>query len=326
MTQSHRIFIDWGTTNFRAYLVGERGEILDVRESDAGIKRAAGSFEDVLRANTDAWIKTYPIAAIVCAGMIGGDLGWLDVKMVPCPANLLEISRHLHCVPISSLPRIFIVPGVYVDGTSENTGMMRGEEVLLFGSLDLEKADSGRFCFPGTHSKWIHVENSTIQSIETCMTGETFALLRTMSVLSRSLDGWDGEIDEASFLLGVQSSRSRPNPLQSAFAVRSAYVQGKSTDAPSRGSYLSGVLIGAEIGGFANHADWPVTKLTVVCERRLAHLYQTAAQTFGVDVEVLEHRRAFVAGATAIFENWLLTQPDKQGYRSSDARTAKGFP
>ena len=44
---------------------------------------------------------------------------------------------------------------------------------------------AGLVCFPGTHSKWIHLSDRTIVSFITCMTGEVFAVLRKCTILAR---------------------------------------------------------------------------------------------------------------------------------------------
>ena len=167
------------------------------------------------------------------------------------PGRRPELARRLHPISVPGLPPLHIVPGVCCAGVNGAIGMMRGEEVLLFGCLSLRGVDQGRFCFPGTHSKWVTVRDRAICAIETCMTGETFALFRMHSVLSRSMEGWNGDISEVDFLAGVEASRIVPNPLRSAFSVRAQHLLGRLPTAAARSSYLSGLLIGAEVASFA---------------------------------------------------------------------------
>ena len=68
---------------------------------------------------------------------------------------------------------------------------MRGEETQAIGWLaqDAERR-KGRhvICHPGTHAKWVLVENGRIVRFITAMTGELFAVLTRHSVL-RSDEG-----------------------------------------------------------------------------------------------------------------------------------------
>jgi 2-dehydro-3-deoxygalactonokinase len=303
MRMGHMIFVDWGTTSFRAYLVGPNGSVLEVKASDKGVKASAGRFEEVLQAHVEPWFRHYPVSTILCAGMVGSDLGWRAVSMIACPADVAALALKLCPLTVVGLPRTLIVPGISCTDSDGSIGMMRGEEVLLFGSLAVRNIDCGRFCFPGTHSKWVTVSSGAVRSIRTCMTGECFALLRTHSVLARSLEEWSGEVCEESFLNGVSTARQVRNPLQSAFAVRALHVHGHLTSAEARASYLSGILIGTEVAGLT--ADWPEHDrlLTVVCEPRLAALYEAACRSFAIDVTVLEEMRCFVAGGAAILRS-----------------------
>jgi 2-dehydro-3-deoxygalactonokinase len=301
----HTVFVDWGTTNFRAYLVADENTVVAAKSTAQGVRSIADRFEHVLGAHVRPWMQTHDITRICCAGMIGGDLGWHNVSLVPCPATIQDVAENIFSFDVSGLPEILIVPGLCSFGANERASMMRGEEVLLFGSLVSRDLAHGRFCFPGTHSKWVAVRDGAVRAIQTSMTGECFALLRTQSVLSHSLEGWSGEVSEDEFLIGVSTARTVRNPLQSAFSVRALHIQGRLVSAAARGSYLSGLLIGAEIAGIA--ADWEEGSrvLTIVCEPRLAGLYGLACRTFDIDVILLDESQCFVAGGSAILRRQL---------------------
>src|SRR5206468_2208504 len=49
--------------------------------------------------------------------------------------------------------------------------------------------DGTRICHPGTHNKWIRLEDGRIASFRTVMTGELFSLLKEHSILADLLGG-----------------------------------------------------------------------------------------------------------------------------------------
>ena len=58
---------------------------------------------------------------------------------------------------------------------------MRGEETQILGALHLEPTLASRpsslLCLPGTHTKWVLLDEGTVQEFLTATTGELFALL-----------------------------------------------------------------------------------------------------------------------------------------------------
>jgi 2-dehydro-3-deoxygalactonokinase len=146
----------------------------------------------------------------------------------------------------------------------------------------------------------VSVRDGAVHGIDTVMTGECFALLKERSVLARSLDGWAGDIRTDDFLRGVAVARKVRNPLQSAFSVRALDVLGGLPGAEARGSYLSGLLIGAEVAGMAETWGSDASPVTLVGEPRLAVLYRLACRSFGLEATALDESDCFVAGASVI--------------------------
>lgn len=294
------VFVDWGTTNFRAYLVDPRGTVLASRSSGDGVKTSAGRHAEILRSHIQDWLDEGDLDAVACAGTIGSELGWQDVAMVPAPAGLGDVARGLHALSVPAFPPVWIIPGVCQRDDPDRPGMMRGEEVILFGCLAVRGVESGLFCFPGTHSKWVTVEGGRVRDIQTVMTGECFELLRSGSVLARSLSGWSGEIAEAWFARGVDMASDVANPLQSAFFVRALHVQGRLPTPQARASLLSGLLIGAEIKGMAAGRAPGSGPVTIVAATALGGLYAQACHAFGVETVAMDDDACFVAGARAV--------------------------
>jgi 2-dehydro-3-deoxygalactonokinase len=299
---SYTVFVDWGTTNFRAYLVSRSGQVVASRSAAEGVKNATGRHPDILRSHVQGWMDAYGIKAIVCAGTIGSELGWQEVAMIGAPAGLRDVALGLHALGVPGLPPIWIIPGVCQRDIPDRPGMMRGEEVILFGCLARLGVDAGLFCFPGTHSKWVTVRDGSVHDIQTVMTGECFELLRTGSVLARSLSGWSGDIVDDWFARGLHTSADVVNPLQSAFFVRALHVQGRLPTPEARASYLSGLLIGAEVRGMASDRTPGAGHVTIVAPARLARLYAQACGVFGIGCVEIDDEACFVAGARAVLD------------------------
>jgi 2-dehydro-3-deoxygalactonokinase len=78
------------------------------------------------------------------------------------------------------------------------------------------------------------------------MTGEFYALLRSHSILARTLPDIDGALDEAAFAQGLVHARKAGNLLRAAFSARTMSLFGRMPEA-ALPSYLSGLVIGEEM-------------------------------------------------------------------------------
>ena len=86
--------------------------------------------------------------------------------------------------------------------------LLRGEETQILGALNLEdRLRQGRWvlCLPGTHTKWVVVEDGRVREFFTAPTGELFALLRDRSVLVRKPQGVGDQHDAGTFKKGLTS-------------------------------------------------------------------------------------------------------------------------
>ncbi len=73
-----------------------------------------------------------------------------------------------------------IIPGLRCAGLTGAPDVMRGEETQVLGWLAQHPdRQQGRHlvCHPGTHAKWVVVEDGRIVRFVTAMTGEMFAVL-----------------------------------------------------------------------------------------------------------------------------------------------------
>ena len=244
MTAIACIVADWGTTNLRAWALDAGGSLVEQRGGNQGLLAVQGGrFAEALAQVCGSWFS--PGVPVLLSGMVGSKLGWSEVPYLAAPVALDELSRNLYQVE-SSLPVVVrIVPGVKLED-AEQPDVIRGEETQILGALQILGIRDGVFVLPGTHSKWALVEAGRLTSFRTYMTGEVFGLLRGSGTLSQLMQG-EGQ-DEAAFAEGVTrgASADAGGLLHRLFSVRTLGLLDKMPRS-SLASYLSGLLIGAEV-------------------------------------------------------------------------------
>ena len=235
------VAVDWGTSSLRGALIDDAGRVLDERQAPRGILGVpAGGFRAVFDALFGDWMAT-PGRRCLISGMAGSKQGWIEAPYCACPADASVLARHVMAVEPG---RIAMVPGL----TATHEGVpdvMRGEEIQIFGALQLTGLGEGLFVLPGTHNKWVQVQGGRVLGFRTVMTGEFYALLSQHSILSRTLDA-AAELDADAFRQGVARSRQGGGLLHNAFGARTLGLFDRLTPA-QLASYLSGLLIGEEL-------------------------------------------------------------------------------
>ena len=272
--------IDWGTTSFRAYRLDPAGRIVDSRSAPAGILSVeGGNFAAVLEQQAGDWVAAGE-TPVVMSGMIGSRQGWLEVPYATCPAGLGEIAAGMRKVA-RARGEVWIAPGLTCRDDAGVPDVIRGEETQILGVLDQLGAGRHTICLPGTHSKWVEVENGKIMHFSTHMTGEAFAVFRAHSILGRMMK--DGVTDRNAFADGVRRSADAGGMLHHLFGVRSRALFGELQETASA-SYLSGLLVGHEIhaaglGGRSVH---------LLCTPQLADVYRQALDVLGLKSSTLD--------------------------------------
>ena len=216
--------IDWGSSALRGALLDAEGGVLEERSAARGLLTIEpGGFPAVFVAHFGDWLRA-PDVRCLMAGMVGSRQGWVEAPYCACPAGLDQLAAHLAGVP----------------------DVMRGEEIKVFGALELLGLESAEILMPGTHSKWASVARGRIQRFATAMSGELYALLRRRSILARTLPDADDGFDADAFDRGLDRSFGGQGLLQTAFSVRTLALFERLP--PSAGpSYLSGLVIGEEL-------------------------------------------------------------------------------
>ena len=303
MTQSpqHYVAVDWGTTSFRAYLVDVNGLVLDRVANTNGILSVEhGMFATALLQPLRPWLDRFGPLAVVMSGMIGSRQGWVEIPYVATPATLGDILRAVRSIDVDGLASVHIAPGVMTRDQAGLSDVMRGEETQVFGAMALTGFADAVFVLPGTHSKWVTVENGAITRFQTYMTGEIYAVLSQHSILGRLMPAAapaSGAISDG-FRRGLDViAKHGGGPgglLNRLFSVR---TNGLFADLPGEQlpDYLSGLLIGAEVvEGSVSDAT-----VSIIATPALAARYVMACKAFGVPARTVAED-CVVAGLAAI--------------------------
>ena len=273
------IAIDWGTSSFRAVELDTDGRVLRRREGPWGILSVTNNaFAETLTQHLGEWLEDSTAPILMC-GMIGSRQGWAEAPYVEAPADLETLASQLMMIEDADRG-IHIVPGVQIR-QGDFYDVMRGEETQIFGALTGLAIDQGCFVLPGTHSKWVHVQNGRIVGFDTYMTGEVFDVAHRHTILGRLMT--EAEEHETAYTSGVEDGAREGDPgalLSRLFQVRTAGLFGRFPSSALR-DYLSGLLIGAEVKSAAFKRDGSLyvigqSALAVRYERALAHLGQSA--------------------------------------------------
>lgn len=285
------IAVDWGTTNRRAYLIDGAGKRGDEFEDGNGILSVPkDGFPEAVAEIRDR-LGDKPM---LMAGMIGSNRGWVEVPYVSCPAGLDNLAEGLAWPEAG---RTAIVPGVsYL--TSSRADVMRGEEVQILGAVESRMVPRDCLvCHPGTHNKWIHVDDGRIVTFRTVMTGELFSLLKKHSILSDLLSR---EVDaDQAFRDGIRAGLSSGGLTSDLFSVRAGVLLGRAR-AEDAASFTSGLLIGADLrAGIAIAAD---AEIIVMGRPELTRLYVAGLEEAGKSSREIDGDDAFLAGIIQITE------------------------
>lgn len=289
--------IDWGTSNRRTYVLSESGELVRRHEDEAGILSVNGDFEGALR--TLLQRLEIESADVVLSGMVGSRNGWEQVPYQPTGRPLNDLPGLLHEVR-TGLPKVRcrIVPGYSFIDAHGMPDVMRGEETQVLGALQLS-ASNGWFLLPGTHSKWVRIEDGSIAEFFTFMTGELYALLTQHGTLAKIVD--DQESVPEAFAAGLQASR-HGSFTHNAFCCRALVVTDRMPAAHSA-SYLSGLLIGTELFDILRRAPEGLSSpVQVVGSPGLSARYLSALELLGIETRAWQPDSVYVAALRTIFD------------------------
>jgi 2-dehydro-3-deoxygalactonokinase len=286
------IAVDWGTTSLRAWLMSDGGEIISARRRAKGLLSIAdlpaaersAEYERIFIDLCDDWLREHPALPTIACGMVGSTEGWADAGYRTVPADL-TFDTHALTEIRHAQGSLHLVPGLRVASHGDVPGdLLRGEESQLVGALELVQPGPlpQTFVLPGTHTKWVRVENGAVQSFTTVMTGEIFGLLLRHGLLARTAAG--GGTDDHAFDRGLRATADR-GLLAELFGAR-ALVLDRLLDPTSVSDYLSGVLIADEVRHqlprYGTGGDVIVCGAPDLCNR-----YARALQRAGTDPRIV---------------------------------------
>lgn len=286
------IAIDWGTSSFRLWAISGGGQVVSRTRNDNGMsKLKPGDYAHVLAAALTELGLAHTLPTIIC-GMAGSAQGWMEAPYVDTPTSLEGIPLQAVVVP-GTATMVRILPGLAQRKMSA-PDVMRGEETLLLGAV-LERGVSGTICLPGTHSKWVTIDEAEVCGFSTSMTGEIFSLLQSHSVLAHSVQQAAGENDDdEAFQSAVREAVNSPEKiLQALFSVRSASLLQQTATARPMRARLSGLLLGLEIAGVRDIAQ---KQVTLISSGQLAHSYRHALESVGFQCKLIDADEMVLAG------------------------------
>ena len=280
---------DWGTSRLRLFRCGG-GAVLARREGH-GIAEAGGRAAEVFAGLTADWPTDLPA---ILSGMVGSTIGWREAAYCACPAAPETIARAALRFDAGGR-RIAIAPGLSCTNASGLFDVLRGEETQLLGALRLRpELAQGRhlFCLPGTHAKWVLVEDGTVIRFQTALSGELFALLSRHSVLARGAG--EPSPTHPAFAAGVAAARESAGLLHLLFSARSRQLSGEIAPEEAA-SYLSGLIVATEVAAalrlFASGGP-----VVLVCTPALAALYEAVLREHGRQTVTVDGDAAVLAG------------------------------
>ncbi|UCI08083.1 2-dehydro-3-deoxygalactonokinase [Mesorhizobium sp. B1-1-8] len=287
--------VDWGTTRLRAWLLDNSGKVLAEQRGDDGLITAREKgFAKVLEGHLAAMGAPETLPVIIC-GMAGSRQGWIEAPYVSVPAPIGAILAGAARIE-GERRDIRIVPGL-AQHLADAPDVMRGEETQLAGA-GLPAKGRHLVCMPGTHSKWVVVEDGAVAGFGTWPTGELFSVLAAHSILKHSLGEHPAAVvpDSPYFRQWCQRALGEGGDVSSKlFAIRAAGLL-QDLKADEAAACLSGLLIGGEIASAKRRYGAGEAPVVLIVSGALAALYGAALGFAGLAFRTVDADEAVRAG------------------------------
>ncbi|WP_422021676.1 2-dehydro-3-deoxygalactonokinase [Roseibium sp.] len=290
------IAADWGTTNLRIWALGAANNMVLHKASARGMSTLAPEdFEGALLELIDECLPENRTTPVIICGMAGSRQGWREAPYRETPCAPPGVGNATIVEPADPRLSVHILPGIKQMAPAD---VMRGEETQIAGFLSDHPSFTGLICLPGTHTKWVVLEEGTITRFRTSMTGEVFALLKEKSVLQHSL-AQEGFCD-TSFEAAVKEITRSPERLTGElFGIRaSSLIAGQTPEAAT--GRLSGLLIGAELAAVASEFD--LQNIAILGRDQLSRVYGAALGILGNQSALLDAESYTVKGLSLAYE------------------------
>ena len=293
---------DWGTSNLRLTLCDADGVPLE-QVKGPGASQVQGRFDSAYAELIAPWTQRFGALDAVLCGMVGSTIGWKNVPYVACPARAPLIARSMTAIASA---RVYIAPGLSCRNRHSAPDVLRGEETQILGAVELDASLArGRhlLCLPGTHTKWVVLNDGVIEEFLTSATGEVFSIVNQHSVLVRS-DAQPNEGSMQVFQQALEHVREFPQAALThlLFECRSRQIAGElmRNDAPQ---FLSGLLIGQDVLRatqlFADILEGE-SSVVIVGTAQLIDLHRRAFALLEHEARSVDGEAASLAGLTAL--------------------------
>ena len=281
------VVVDWGTSSFRGWLMSADGTPLaESRGGEGMLHCAATGFAPVLSDHLTKLGAPEGAPVLIC-GMAGARQGWVEAPYLKVPTRLDAL--HEGAVRIDAPGDVRILPGI-AQADANRPDVMRGEETQLLGVTEADF--TGLVCIPGTHSKWVSIDDGRVVEFSTYMTGELFSVIAEHSILAHAVDSaGPTPADSPAFREGLDTATMAPTALTaSLFRLRAAQLLGfeQRADGAAR---LSGLLIGTELADAARRFGAP-RQVRLIGTGALGRLYEMALAAQGLDVTTVDAEQA----------------------------------
>lgn len=210
------ITVDGGTTNTRITLTRD-GAVLDRVKLPVGAGKGREALTEAIGQGLETLLSSRSIPekeieAMILSGMIGSEMGLLEVPHVSAPVDKDAMAKALVQTSFPSLLAcpFYFVPGVKNQGHDPETfDMMRGEETEFFGlEEEILFADKTAVVLPGTHTKLILGDEGLVTDCYTAMGGEMIHVLSRETILKNSLPlPLPKEVDETGLFHGFDTAQ-----------------------------------------------------------------------------------------------------------------------
>lgn len=300
--------VDWGTTRMRVWLLDGTGDVLAERRGDDGLITAqAKGFSSILEGHLAAMGAPENLPVIIC-GMAGSRQGWLEAPYVSVPTPIGAILAEAARIP-GQRRDIRIVPGL-AQRLADAPDVMRGEETQLAGA-GLPAKGRHLVCMPGTHSKWVLVEDGSVAGFGTWPTGELFSVLAAHSILRHSLGEPPKPVAaESPFFRDwcLKALAEGDVVVSSLFSIRAASLL-QDLKPEDAAACLSGLLIGGEIASANRRYGASAVPVVLIASGALGTLYAEALGLAGLAFRAVDADEAVRAGlAEAARENGMIAK------------------
>lgn len=276
---------DWGNSRLRLWRL-ENGTVVDWREGPgmSGIDDP----QDELACLLDGWAAEQ----VILCGMAGARRGLHETSYVCCPVDFASWSDGRAQFNLAGR-KITLAPGITGPNDNGRPDVMRGEETQVFGAMALDPdiaIGQHLMVLPGTHSKWVRVEDGHITGFDTHMTGELFALLGTSTL--RLVGAAVANDEDTGFAVGLARSAEGTALTASLFEARVAQLREGRSPGWARG-FVSGLLIGIETRAETMPGS---TSVVMIGQPRLTARYKEALAHWGVNGTIMDGEECAIAG------------------------------